>query len=200
MEIESNQGYEEQAAGLALRYDTKDLDNGYAWFRSLMPLAPARFLDIGSGSGRDALYFSSLGYTVCAVEPTDAFRAIAMAKPGAEKIEWLEDALPELASLEGRCFDIITMMAVFMHFDERERMSVLQTVSQLLAPKGILAMTIRHGEVPEGRRMFEIADEEVIDVGEQFGLKRVHQARAQSLQACNAAKGIIWSQLVFQNG
>ncbi|WP_316862742.1 class I SAM-dependent methyltransferase [uncultured Cohaesibacter sp.] len=198
VKLESNKGYEEEAENLTLRYDTYDVATIYQWFTESLRKPPAKMLDIGAGSGRDALYFSSLGYDVTAVEPTDAFLKIAKAKEGAEKVLWIEDALPALEQLDEDVFDVVTMIAVYMHFDELERKLVMLRVASLMNKGAHLAMTVRHGKTPEGRCMYEISDEEVIDAATASGLKCVYQAVVDSHQDVNRARGVKWSRLLFE--
>src|SRR6266851_5151520 len=68
----------------------------------LIPAAPRRVLDIGSGAGGDAASFAELGHSVVAVEPTDELRIPAMARHPSSSIEWLDDGLPNLTCLRAR--------------------------------------------------------------------------------------------------
>ncbi|WP_319414588.1 class I SAM-dependent methyltransferase [uncultured Cohaesibacter sp.] len=198
--VPSNRGYEITAASLSKRYDGYEIEETHGWFLDMLPPAPLSVLDIGAGSGRDGLHYAAKGYQVTAVEPTDAFRKIAMAKDGADAIEWLEDTLPELALLEERAFDVVTLIAVWMHLDVDEREEGMVRLNELLNPGGLLVMTVRHGEPPEGRLMFEIADEEVIEAARALGLSLVSHANVESIQPLNKAKGITWSRFAFRKG
>ncbi|REN11303.1 class I SAM-dependent methyltransferase, partial [Mycobacterium tuberculosis] len=60
------------------------------------PDVPARVLDIGAGSGRDAAALAALGHRVVAVEPTPELRAEGMRRHAALPIEWIDDHLPGL--------------------------------------------------------------------------------------------------------
>ncbi|WP_319568532.1 class I SAM-dependent methyltransferase [Cohaesibacter marisflavi] len=198
--VPSNRGYEITAASLAKRYDGYEIEDSHGWFLNMLPPAPLTVLDIGAGSGRDGLHYAEKGYQVTAIEPTDAFRKIAQAKEGAEAIEWLEDTLPELEVLGQRRFDIITLIAVWMHLDVEERERGMVRLNDLLEPGGFLAMTVRHGEPPEGRLMFEVSDEEVIEAARGLGLSLVSHANVESSQPLNKAKGITWSRFAFRKG
>ncbi|WP_319485225.1 class I SAM-dependent methyltransferase [uncultured Cohaesibacter sp.] len=198
--VPSNRGYEVTAGSLAKRYDGYDIEETHGWFLHMLPEPPQTVLDIGAGSGRDGLHYASMGYQVTAVEPTDAFRTIAKAKDGAEAVEWLEDTLPELASLGDRTFDIVTLIAVWMHLDLDERVLGMERLCALLNPGGFMAMTVRHGEPPEGRLMFEVTDEEIIEAARTLGLTLVSHANVESTQPLNKAKGITWSRFAFRKG
>src|SRR5260370_41738910 len=81
----------------------------------LMPNAPCRVLDIGSGAGHDAASFAEMGHSVVAVEPTDELRIPAMARYRSSSIEWLNDGLPHSTSLLARAqtFDLVMLSAVW---------------------------------------------------------------------------------------
>ncbi|WP_119307574.1 class I SAM-dependent methyltransferase [Cohaesibacter haloalkalitolerans] len=198
--VPSNRGYEVTAGSLAKRYDGYNIEETHSWFLHMLPEPPQTVLDVGAGSGRDGLHYASMGYQVTAVEPTDAFRTIALAKEGAEAVEWLEDTLPELASLGDRTFDIVTLIAVWMHLDVDERVLGMERLCALLNPGGFMAMTVRHGEPPEGRLMFEVTDEEIIEAARTLGLTLVSHANVESTQPLNKAKGITWSRFAFRKG
>ena len=72
----SNAGYDINVDALFERYESREAAGIHApWFH-LFPQAPARILDIGAGTGRDAAWFATLGHSVLAVEPTDALGAL----------------------------------------------------------------------------------------------------------------------------
>jgi hypothetical protein len=47
----------------------------------------------------------------------------------------------------------------------------MRRLAALLAPGGLLLITLRRGEPPADRQMFDIAPEEVVDQGTQAGLR-----------------------------
>jgi protein-L-isoaspartate O-methyltransferase len=88
----------------------------------LLPTAPCRVLDIGSGPGRDAAALAAMGHEVVAVEPVDELRMAAMAMYPSPSIEWIDDALPDLTSpAQSPAFDLVMATAVWMHLDLAER-------------------------------------------------------------------------------
>ncbi|MCH3719072.1 hypothetical protein LZB68_08320, partial [Campylobacter lari] len=76
--------------------------------------------------------------------------------------EWVDDALPDLDGLRGRAFDVIMLTAVWMHLDADERARGMAALAALLAPGGQILMSLRHGPVPSGRRMFDVSADETI--------------------------------------
>ena len=118
----STQGYGETADVLVKQYESRSFADVHRGIVPLLPAAPARALDIGAGTGRDAAALAALGHKVLAVEPTRAMRAHGHLHPS-PAIEWLDDSLPELACVRARNqhFDLVMMTAVWMHLDEAER-------------------------------------------------------------------------------
>ncbi|MEM9225834.1 MAG: class I SAM-dependent methyltransferase [Pseudomonadota bacterium] len=196
----SNAGYGEEAERLFERYESRDAAGIHAPWNHFFPAPPARILDIGAGTGRDAAWFASLGHHVLAVEPTDALRTGAAKLHPDPDITWLDDILPGLnvTRSRGETFDLILMHAVWMHLTEDERVEGMANVASLLAPGGRVAMSLRHGEVPEGRRMFDVTGAETIALAAKHGLRNLMQERAESIQAENRAKQIEWTKLVFE--
>jgi hypothetical protein len=83
------------------------------------------------------------GHIVVAAE----FRTAAAVLRPSPQIEWVEDALPELASLikRGETFDVVMLTAVWMHLDEQERYRAMPTVARLVRPAGVLSPSLRYG-------------------------------------------------------
>lgn len=198
--VPGTQGYAEQAAELIPQYESIPFAAHHAAELHLLPTAPGRILDIGAGTGLDAAWFAAQGHTVVAVEPTAEFLAAAMRLHPSPLIEWLDDALPNLDVVMGRAqrFDAVMLSAVWMHLDEAERGIAMPRVASLLAPGGVMVLSLRHGPVPVGRRMFEVSGEETIGLARQHGLGVVLNTRTESLQPGNRAAGVTWTRLAFR--
>lgn len=194
------QGYAEQAEILIPQYESLSFEQSHRVELHLLPTVPGRVLDIGAGSGRDAAWFAARGHYVLAIEPTRAFRVAAMTLHPSPSIEWLDDALPELGLvlLRDQLFDTIMLSAVWMHLDETERRTGMATLASLLAREGVLVLSLRHGPIPAGRRMFEVSSEETIALAGQHGLTPSLNVHTQSIQAGNRAAGVTWTRLVFK--
>src|SRR6266852_6571473 len=165
----------------------------------LIPNAPCRVLDIGSGAGHDAASFAEMGHSLVALEPTDELRIPAMARYPSSSIEWLNDGLPNLTCLRARAqtFDLVMLSAVWMHLDARQRRRAMPNLAALAREGGTVIMKIRHGPVPPGRRMFEITPEETIGLARMQGLHPVVHLRTESSQERNRAAGVTWTNLAF---
>ncbi|WP_217807913.1 class I SAM-dependent methyltransferase [Oceanibacterium hippocampi] len=193
----STAGYAAEADALVAPYEALTLEQVHRQFLDLMPDRPGRALDIGAGTGRDAAALAARGHRVVAVEPVREFRERARLVHPDPAIEWLDDALPELSRLAWRdvSFDIVMLTAVWMHLDAAERARAMPVIAGLLAPGGLLTLTIRHGTVPPGRRMFEVGTAETLGLAAANGLatRRVLENQA----AIIPRPGIRWTRLAF---
>lgn len=198
--LPSTAGYASEADDVFKRYESRNAADIHKPWSHFFPSPPAHILDIGAGTGRDAAWFASLGHKVTAVEPVDELRIGAGQLHPEPEITWVKDILPDLTHTKALNlrFDMILMHAVWMHLTEDERKSGMANLASLLAPKGRIVMSQRHGPVPEGRRMFEITGEETTALAAQHGLKCLYNVRAGSSQAENMARGIEWTKLVFE--
>ncbi len=197
--VSGTEGYASEADELFTRYESLAAADVHRAVLHLLPTTPARVLDIGAGTGRDAAWFAALGHQVVAVEPTETLRLRAMALHASPRITWIDDALPELAVLRARSdqFDLIMMTAVLMHLDAGERARAMPNIAGLLAPKGTLIMRLRHGPVPPGRRMFDVTTEDVTALAAPLGLRCVFEHHGGSLGAQNLSAGVTWTTLAL---
>jgi len=69
--VSGTENYAEEAPELLKRYESITFADAHRLVMHLIPTAPSRVLDIGSGTGRDAGGLAALGHSVAAVEPTD---------------------------------------------------------------------------------------------------------------------------------
>jgi len=190
-------GYAWQAPDLLRQYESITFANAHRAILHLIPREPSDVVDIGAGTGRDAAALAEMGHRVVAVEPTAEMRRGGMALHPSPRIEWLDDSLPDLARLTVRrqTFDLVMLTAVWMHLDKGQRRRAMTTVSPLVRKGGMMSLTLRHGPVPTGRRMFEVSAEETIGLAAARGLAKVLELEAQpSLRQV----GVTWTRLVFK--
>lgn len=195
------QGYGETADVLVKQYESRTFADVHRGILPLLPAAPAHALDIGAGTGRDAAALAALGHTVLAVEPTPEMRAHGQRLHPSPSIEWLDDSLPELARVRARVresgerFDLVMMTAVWMHLDEAERARAMACVAGLVAPGGLMTLSLRHGPVPAGRRMFDVSPAETRALAARHGLSTVYEKDRPSVFN---ADGVWWDVLAFR--
>lgn len=194
------QGYSTNLPALIARYEELTFEAKHAPMLHLLPSSPVEVLDIGTATGSDASWFATHGHRVLAVEPTDGLREAGMRLHPSENISWLKDGLPLLRETHAlhRTFDLILLSAVWMHLDVEERAIAMPHVASLLRPNGLLLLTLRHGPVPQGRRMFPVSPEETILLASAQGLSVCHQEHRDSVQEENRLAGVTWSHLAFR--
>ena len=189
-------GYASEAPDLLRRYEEHGFEEVQKHLLPFLPATPGRAMDIGAGTGRDAAGLAQRGWDVVAVEPVAEMRAGAQKLHPEPNITWIDDGLPELAvvvALEKR-FDLISMNAVLMHLDAETRRQALQTIAPLVAPEGLLSMSLRHGPVPEGRTMFDITSTEIRATCEPLGFSVLFDADMPSRDQA----GISWTRMVLR--
>jgi len=195
--VSGTENYAEEAPELLERYETISFADQHRFVMHLIPTAPSRVLDIGAGTGRDAAGFAALGHSVAAVEPTEELRRGAMLLHPSPMIEWIDDSLPDLAAMRARGeeFDVVMLTAVWMHLDAQQRRRAMPHLVVLVRNRGVVIMSLRHGPVPPGRRMFEVSAEETIALGQPYGLCCIlNRAAEPSLRQ----PGVSWARLAFQ--
>ncbi len=197
--VRGTEGYAQEAPVLRERYEAIPFATVHRRILAFLPPAPAPILDIGAGTGRDAAAFAEMGHSVLAIEPTAALRAIAQELHPSPRITWLDDSLPDLATVRAydERYDFVAMTAVWMHLDEAERARAMPHLASLVGTQGKLAMTVRHGPVPNGRRMFEVDTDETIALAAAEGLKPVLNIHEQSKAEPNRSLGVTWTRMVF---
>jgi SAM-dependent methyltransferase len=195
--ISGTENYADEAPELLKRYESISFADAHAPILQLIPPVPCRTLDIGAGTGRDAAGLLALGHSVVAVEPTEELRRGAMLLHPSPMIEWLDDSLPDLAAVRARKeeFDLVMLTAVWMHLDEAQRELAMPNVSALVRNGGIVIMSLRHGPIPPGRRMFEVSTEETIALAQRSDLFCTLNREAESSLR---QPRVSWTRLAFQ--
>lgn len=131
------------------------------------------------------------------MEPIAELRLKAAALHPSPLIAWLDDSLPELARLVGRGerFDVVMLTAVWMHLDAEQRPRAMPRVAGLVQPGGVMILSLRHGPVPPGRRMFEVSAEETIALAGAEGMSPVLKQEHQD--GLLRRPGVSWTRLAF---
>ena len=181
-------------------YDALSPKMIYEHVIDLLPKTPSKVADIGAGTGRDAAWFAEAGHQVLAVEPVGELRKAGQVLHRSNRILWLDDCLPHLASIQtGRHFDLVTLCAVWQHLPNEDRALAIPRLATLLPPGGQVVMSLRHGPGAKGRPVFPVSVDATIDAAAGCGLRLVRRREAESVKESNRANGVVWTWLVLQN-
>jgi SAM-dependent methyltransferase len=197
---ESTAGYAASADQLVVQYEGISFEEVHGQILHLLPADAGKqmhALDIGAGTGRDAAALARRGFRVTAAEPTAEMAAHGQRLHAGLDITWTDDALPHLPQLaaRGETYDLILLTAVWMHLDEAERSIAMPVVAALLADGGRLSMTLRHGPVPRGRRMFDVPAEDVIAAARPYGLEPLYRGTRGDMLSRDA---VHWDVLMLE--
>ncbi|MDO9113895.1 MAG: class I SAM-dependent methyltransferase [Polaromonas sp.] len=175
--------YGANASALASQYESIAFAEVYRDLMHLFPAQPVTVVDIGAGSGRDAAALARCGHQVVAVEPTGELRREGQRLHGALPIDWMDDHLPKLDVLRRakRRFDVVLLTAVWMHLEPQEREVAMEAIAELAADNGQVFMSLRHGSIPKGRRMFVVPAEDTVRLAAGHGLLCHHQVEREDM-------------------
>lgn len=201
--------YHQHAANFARQYESVSAEQVHqSWLHLLTQVPSKTALDVGAGSGRDARFLASQGFAVVAVEPADALRqlAIELTAPSQTEqqppIQFLADQLPALPHVQAlnQRFGLILLSAVWMHLPHQQRADALPGLAQLLAPQGLLVLTLRHGSFSDGREAFPVASAEIEDLIHQQQLP-LRTLLVTDLVTDALGRGdVAWQTVVLQRG
>ena len=194
--ITGTENYAEEAPELLKRYESISFADQHRSVIHLIPTVPGRVLDIGAGTGRDAAGFGVWTLGPCRRTDRELRRGAMLLHPS-PMIAWVDDSLPDLAAVRarGEAFDAVMLTAVWMHLDELQRRQAMPNVAALVRNGGVMIMSLRHGPVPPGRRMFEVSAEETIALVQPLGLRcALNQEAEPSLRQ----PGVSWTRLAFR--
>jgi len=120
-------------------------------------------LDVGAGSGRDALALADRGWDVVAVEPAAGLRELGQSATKDKSIQWIDDQLPDLNQVRKLSyrFNLNLVSAVWMHIPPTVRERAFRILAELLAPGGMLVVTLRHGSGDGERVFYDVSREEL---------------------------------------
>jgi protein-L-isoaspartate O-methyltransferase len=200
--------YHDRAADFFAQYEIVSAEQVHQrWLPLLDTLPSSQALDIGAGSGRDARFLASLGFRVTAVEPADALREQAITywqqlpAPRPE-IHWLADQLPELPKVQAlkQRFDLVLLSAVWMHLTAVEREYTLPILCSLLAPNGLLVITLRHGDFSDGRNSYPVHSDEILRRINQLHLPLAPMLVTDLEPDTLGRSDVLWQTVVLKKG
>ena len=191
--------YDSRAADLAPRYEAIDPERLHAWLADLLPRPGARALDIGAGTGRDAGWLSARGLAVTAVEPSCGMREQALRHHPPGSVHWIDDSLPDLDQVHrlGLRADLVLLSAVWMHLAPEQRPRAFERLVGLLAPGGLLAMTLRSGPSPPESGMHPVSAAQLAQLCAAHGARIVRRCDTPDAQG---RPDVTWVALAIRSG
>ena len=110
-----------------------------------------RVLDVGCGTGENALHLASLGLSVLGIEVAET--ALAMARETAPRHAVSQSSSPPLDALElgrlGRTFDTVLDSGLFHTFDADERAQYVASLAAVTEPGATLHVLCMSDQGPE---------------------------------------------------
>lgn len=191
-------GYEADVAEIIDRFDAIPSETLFAPVLPFLPTSPCHVLDLGAGTGRDAVWLAEQGHRIWAVEPVLALRAHGAAR--GSDIIWVDDTLPCLRHVLdlNRLFDLVILNGVLHHLSPAAQKTALRTVAQLMSVSGCAVLSLRHGPAPASRPAFPVVTEALLQVSAECGLTVIHDLRGlPSHQRGNRTNGVTWDWLVL---
>ena len=196
--VPSARDYEgDSGRALAVRYESVDPDTLHADILHWLPRLPASVIDIGAGSGRDAAWLASSGYSVLAVEPSATMRKEGRQRHPNLGITWLKDSLPELSEVyrRGVSFDLAVLSAVWRQVPSEERERAFCKVANLLKPNGMIVMRVKTDPVETELDTQSDVVKDVSQIAEKNGGVVLTEGLSDDLLGRGGTK---WSTLVFK--
>jgi SAM-dependent methyltransferase len=187
--------YSENSALLFSQYQSISFENVHtSWIQVIDFQQCKTALDIGAGSGRDALALKYKRLCVTAIEPSDHLRVLGQNYTG-DDVTWLNDTLPELTKIRGKTFDIILVSAVWMHLSPDGQSQSLKTINELLNENGYLVITLRHGDFEDSRSAYQLDAKRTIEEAKELGLSLLLSEHEKDKLSRN---NVSWQTLCFK--
>ncbi|GAA5100761.1 class I SAM-dependent methyltransferase [Wohlfahrtiimonas larvae] len=132
-----------------------DMTNIYGPFLEYLPQG-GKILDIGCGSGRDALYFKNIGFSVDAFDYSENLVQFAKEKTG---LDIQHKSFYDLDSVNE--YDGIWACASLLHCERSRLIEVVQKIVDALKINGICYMSFKYGHLDrmQNDRLFTDLDE-----------------------------------------
>lgn len=167
--------YNQRAEAFFAQYQSLTFEQVHGNWIGQLDSKTGRALDVGAGSGRDALALAERGWDVIAVEPASELRRLGEAATVHQGIQWRNDSLPDLADIKklGHRFDLVLVSAVWMHLPPPIREGAFDSLSELLAPSGTFVITLRHGPGDGQRKFYEVSKAELDGFARRCGMLTV---------------------------
>lgn len=133
--------YDANATSVAATYEQVEFTEV---LRSLIPHIPetGRLLEIGAGSGRDAVFWLNQGYDVTAIDGSKSMVEEAFTRHPPLIGRLTRHVLPAVLPFPDHSFDIVVSMAMIMHLAPSDLPPVFSDIARVLAEGGIYAYSV----------------------------------------------------------
>lgn len=101
-----------------------------------------KILDIGSGAGFDAKYFSEKGYVVTSIDLAD--KLLDVAKEIAPKVDFVKMDMREM-TFQDNSFDGVWASASILHLPKSEALLVIKDIKRILKGGGVFFLGLKQG-------------------------------------------------------
>jgi len=147
MDDKTRNYYKNRAPELSGKYENVEKAyNGLIFMFFGPPGEDEKYIDIGSGTGRDLNWFIEQGYNITGVEPVKEMTEVAMENNPGLKGRIIEDNLPELEKLQTpdhqNQYTGILISAVIQHVPRNNITNSLRSVKNLLKAGGKLLISM----------------------------------------------------------
>lgn len=191
--------YNKRANDFFTQYQSLTFEQVHSDWLPLLDGKAGLALDVGAGSGRDALALAERGLDVVAVEPASELRRLGGAATAHQSIQWVDDSLPDLNEIRKLSyrFDLILVSAVWMHLPPTARERAFRILTELLAPSGMLVITLRHGPGDGERAFHEVSKAELERLARQRAVMPVPLPEAPKADQLNRPD-VWWETVVYR--
>ncbi len=158
--VDTNAFYKEHAEEYIKATENIDMSREHEMFERHLGEGQQFILDVGCGSGRDALYFKSQGHHVIAIDPNVEFVEHARQI----NIDAYQSDVAHIEFVD--MFDGIWACAVLLHYRKKELSAAFTKLYNALKEDGILFCSFLYGELEEdreGRHYSDLTDESLKD-------------------------------------
>lgn len=170
-----------------------DMSKAYEFF--LKYVKSGRILDLGCGSGRDALYFKKLGFDVTAIDGSEEMCKLAREYTGLDVKCLNFNKLRTIGYYDG-----IWASASLLHVDRRFLINVLIKVKDALKQNGYVYIAMKNGSgdeiTPDGRYYNYLTKDEFLTIAARANLDMVDFYSSKSVS--NPEETKYWNSFILK--
>ena len=196
--------YENNANCLSQRYESANMDNIHTLLINTFP-SKSHLLEIGCGSGRDAVFMYRNGYDVLATDGSAGM--IAEAKQCHPELTAKLEAMkiPDELHFEASSFDGVYSIATLMHLGENDINKTIEKVAMILktGSKFLFSVSVQRDDVnddgkdEEGRHFTTMGRDEWVRCCANYGME--HEYSDLSSDGLGRS-GIVWLTCIVRKG